>query len=260
MQKIFSVLVWGGIVLLILFWLPLIFISRVFERDETRYRTGKLFRKLGLAISRINPNWIITIEGKEKINDRNPYIIVSNHLSNADIPLISNLPWEMKWISKKELFEVPIVGWMMKMAGDISVDREANNQKEKVFEDCRFYLDRNCSVMFFPEGTRSRDGKLGRFKSGAFEFSRRLNIPVLPLVIDGTQDCLPKKTWVFKPQVYITLKVLDPVYPEDYQDKSSNQMAAGVRESILNQLADWRDTNPESIDATRDQHQVDDAS
>ena len=251
MQKIFSVLVWSGISLLVIFWLPLLFVTRIFDRDEVRYKTGKLFRKLGLAISRINPNWIITIEGAEKINDRNPYIVVCNHLSNADIPLISNLPWEMKWVAKNELFEVPVVGWMMRMAGDISVDRKAGNQQKKVFDDCSFYLNRNCSVIFFPEGTRSRDGRLGKFKTGAFVLSRRLNVPVLPLVIDGTQDCLPKKNWVFKPQVYINLKVLDPVYPEDYSENSSNEMLSDVREMILNQLSEWRNTEPEVIDVTR---------
>ncbi|MEX2436148.1 MAG: 1-acyl-sn-glycerol-3-phosphate acyltransferase, partial [Balneolaceae bacterium] len=107
MQKIYSVLIWTGIILLVLFWLPLMGIVWLVDRDPLKYKTGKLFRKLGLAISRINPNWKISLTGYKSINDREPYIVVSNHLSNADIPLISNLPWEMKWVAKKELFSVP---------------------------------------------------------------------------------------------------------------------------------------------------------
>src|SRR5690554_6733978 len=102
MQRIYSVLTWMGIILLIIFWLPLLFIRWLFDRDPAKYKTGRLFRKLGYAISRINPNWNIMLEGHENIDDRQPYIMVSNHLSNADIPVISNLPWEMKWIAKIE--------------------------------------------------------------------------------------------------------------------------------------------------------------
>jgi 1-acyl-sn-glycerol-3-phosphate acyltransferase len=103
MQKIKSLLIWGSIAVLLFVWLPAMVVVRLFDRDKTRYRTGYLFRKLGLAMSRVNPLWKITIEGNESLNFREPYVIVSNHLSNADIPVISNLPWEMKWVAKREL-------------------------------------------------------------------------------------------------------------------------------------------------------------
>src|SRR5699024_2861718 len=109
--------------------------------------------------------------------------MVCNHLSQADIPLISNLPWEMKWVAKKELFDLPIVGWMMKLAGDISVDRRAANRKKITFEQARYYLDNHCSVMFFPEGTRSRNGELKTFTKGAFELAIKEKVTILPLVI-----------------------------------------------------------------------------
>lgn len=249
MARLFSAWIWFSVSLLIVIWLPLLVFVRLFDRTETRYRTGRVFRILGLAISRINPNWKITIEGFEGINDRTPYIVVCNHLSNADIPLISNLPWEMKWVAKKELFDLPVVGTMMKFAGDISVDRAKKNKKEELFEQCRFYLDRYCSVMFFPEGTRSRSGKLGKFAPGAFELAVQENIPILPLVIDGTQDCLPKKTWIFKREVYINLKVLEPVIPgKDGPDRSIDLMHS-VRGQISAQLAEWRGVDTSEVDA-----------
>ncbi|MGM0746108.1 MAG: lysophospholipid acyltransferase family protein, partial [Bacteroidota bacterium] len=141
-QRIKSLLIWAGIILLVLFWLPLLALIRLFDRESVRYRTGKWFRKLGYVISKVNPTWNIEIEGSKNIDDRNPYIMVSNHLSNADIPVISNLPWEMKWIAKKELFSVPFVGWMMKMSGDIPVDRSSSNKRIGVFKRCKYYLDR----------------------------------------------------------------------------------------------------------------------
>lgn len=249
-QKLFSVLVWAGIALLVIFWLPMLVVVRLFDRDPVRYRTGRLFRKLGLAISRINPNWKINIEGSQKIDDRNPYIIISNHLSNADIPLISNLPWEMKWVAKKELFDVPVLGRMMKLAQDISVDRESSNKRAGVFSKCSFYLKNNCSVMFFPEGTRSRDGRMKKFSLGAFDLAIKEKIPILPLVIDGTQDCLPKKTWVFTTNAYVNLKVLDPVSTENLDKEDSLELMRRVRGEMLAQLTEWRNEPLHAIDAT----------
>src|SRR5699024_3483138 len=182
--------------------------------DPARYKTGRLFRRLGKAISKVNPNWKIRITGHTDIDDRRPYVVVCNHLSQADIPLISNLPWEMKWVAKKELFDIPVAGWMMKIAEDISVDRRAPDRKESTFKKAQYYLSHNCSVMFFPEGTRSLTGKLNAFTRGAFELAIREQLPVLPLVIDGTQNALPKRSWKFGTAKHIRLKVLNPVSTE----------------------------------------------
>jgi len=249
-QKIFSVLIWTGIALLVIVWLPAMALVRLFDRDPVRYSTGRLFRRLGASISRINPNWKITIEGEEGIDDRHPYIIVCNHLSNADIPLISNLPWEMKWVAKKELFDLPVLGWMMKMAQDISVDRSASNKRIGVFKMCSYYLRNNCSVMFFPEGTRSRDGRMKRFSLGAFDLAIKKNIPILPLVIDGTQDCLPKKNWVFTTDAYVNLKVLTPISTDRLDCGDSLELMKRVRAEMLAQLSEWRNQPAASIDAT----------
>jgi len=237
-------------VLLVILWLPAMAVIRLFDRDPVRYSTGRFFRRLGSAISRVNPNWKITIEGEEDIDGRHPYIVVCNHLSNADIPLISNLPWEMKWVAKKELFELPFLGWMMKMAKDISVDRSSSNKRIGVFKSCSFYLNNNCSVMFFPEGTRSRDGRMKRFSLGAFDLAIQKNIPILPLVIDGTQDCLPKKDWVFTTDAYVTLKVLEPINTDHLNEGDSIELMEKVRGEMLAQLSAWREQPLSAIDAT----------
>jgi 1-acyl-sn-glycerol-3-phosphate acyltransferase len=252
MRLFTSILIWIAIILLILFWLPLLFLTRMFDWDPVRYRTGRMFRRMGLLISKINPNWNVRIEGAVKINDREPYVIVSNHLSNADIPVISNLPWEMKWVAKKELFKLPVLGWMMKIAGDISVDRRSLQKRAGVFKKCKYYLDRNISVMFFPEGTRSRTGKLNRFAPGAFDLAVRENIPILPLVLDGTQGCLPKNSWKFEQDVYVKLKVLDPVDPEKLSITNADDLMNDVRTRIATQLAEWRNVPLSEVDALAD--------
>lgn len=243
-----SLAIWIGVVILVLIWLPMLAIVRLFDRDPARYRTGKLFRNLGKYISKINPNWQITITGYEDVDDRKPYIMVCNHLSQADIPLISNLPWEMKWVAKKELFDTPVVGWMMKLAGDISVDRKAPDRREQTYQQARFYLSHHCSVMFFPEGTRSRNGKLNRFKAGAFDLAIREGIPILPMVIDGTQNTLPKRSWKFGVAKHIKLKILDPIATDSLEKSDIRELTNEVRQDILEQLSEWRNQDMEEID------------
>lgn len=249
LDSVKSVLIWFGVVLLVLVWLPLLAIRRLLDRDPAHYGTGKLFRKLGKYISRINPNWKIAISGRTDIDDRKPYVMVCNHLSQADIPLISNLPWEMKWVAKKELFELPLVGWMMKLAGDVTVDRRAPDRKEATLAQGSYYLNHQCSVMFFPEGTRSRSGKLNAFTRGAFELAIREQIPILPLVIDGTQNTLPKRSWKFGVAKHIKLKVLDPIPTKGYSTKEVSKLTQEVRTKIFDQLVEWRDVDPVYIDA-----------
>lgn len=246
-----SILIWLTVLLLILVWTPVMGVVRLFDRDASRYRTGRLFRTLGKWITRVNPGWKITITGKTDVDDRTPYVVVSNHLSNADIPVISNLPWEMKWMAKKELFGIPFVGWMMKMAGDIPVDRRDPRSQISTLKTAVSYLRNNCSIMFFPEGTRSRSGKLGRFTNGAFHLAIREQIPVLPLVIDGTQNCLPKKSWKFGHAPKITLKVLDPVPVEGLTGDDVDDLTGRVRRTILSELAGGRSMEPAAVDGTR---------
>lgn len=249
MLRVKSVLIWLAIILLILFWLPFLALRRLFDFDPVRYKTGKLFRKLGYLISKVNPNWKIEIEGDKLIDHRNPYVVVSNHLSNADIPVISNLPWEMKWVAKKELFNLPVAGWMMKMAGDISVDRASSNKRIGVFLRCKYYLDRKVSVIFFPEGTRSRSGKINKFSPGAFELAIRESIPVLPIAIDGTQECLPKKTWVFKQNVHVKMKILNPIDTSILDENNGIELMNHVRSLISDQIAEWRGVEIAEVDA-----------
>lgn len=249
MDAVKSVLIWLAVLVLVLVWVPAMALRRLFDRDPALYSTGRLFRKLGKAISRVNPNWEITISGKVEINDRQPYVIICNHLSQADIPLISNLPWEMKWVAKKQLFKTPLLGWMMQIAGDISVDRRARDRKEKTFKQARHFLNHQCSVIFFPEGTRSRTGKLNRFAAGAFELAITENVPILPLVIDGTQNCLPKKSWKFGKAKDIKLQVLEPISTAELSVENIHELTDEVRYVMLSQLSEWRKKPVGEIDS-----------
>ena len=230
-------------------WLPLLFIIKTFDRNPTRYITGRWFRKLGKAITFVNPAWKIKVEGFTEIDDRKPYVMVCNHLSNADIPVISNLAWEMKWVSKKELFSVPVTGWMMSWAKDISVDRKADNRGAAVYKQSSFFLDNNVSIIYFPEGTRSKSGKLNKFARGAFDIAIRKKVDILPLVIDGTQNCLPKNTWKFGKAEAIRLKVLPPISTEGLKKEDVTDLIDTVRGVIRSELAEFRGVSEQEVDA-----------
>jgi 1-acyl-sn-glycerol-3-phosphate acyltransferase len=97
-----SLWVWIAVVILILVWLPLLTIIRLFDRDEVHYTTGRWFRRLGVTMTKVNPFWRLHVTGFQVPRERQSFVVVSNHQSMADIPLLSHIPWEMKWVAKVE--------------------------------------------------------------------------------------------------------------------------------------------------------------
>jgi 1-acyl-sn-glycerol-3-phosphate acyltransferase len=248
MSALRSIWIWFATATLIVLWLPLLALIKLFDYDPVRYRTGRWFRRLGVAMTKVNPAWRLHISGETITNPRRPYVVVSNHQSHADIPLISHLPWEMKWLAKLELFRMPIVGWMLQLAGDIPVDRGNKRQGVEVLMRAGQYLQQKCSVMFFPEGTRSPDGKVHRFNEGAFRLAIREGVPILPLVVEGSRDCLPKHGWKFGPPGDILLKVLPPVETSGLGAHDTTALCEKVRLMIIQQIADWRNIPTEDVD------------
>ena len=178
-ETLLSIWAWALTGLLVLAWFPLLAVVWLFDADPVRYRTGRLFRRLGALLTYINPFWDIEVLGEAPDDMRGPYVVVSNHLSHADVPIISRLPWEMKWVAKRELFDIPLAGWMMQMARDIPVDRGSKRSRAQVLVRARHVLQADCPVMFFPEGTRSRDGRIHRFAEGPFRLAIREGARVL---------------------------------------------------------------------------------
>src|SRR3954451_20608114 len=211
-QSIVSLWAWLVLVLCILLWFPTLVIVRLltFPFDRAGYVAGYIFRRIGPAMATLNPLWRFSYSGKLPADPRRPFVVVSNHESFADILLISHLPWEMKWLSKAELFRIPIMGWMMWLAGDIPVKRGFGPSAVEAMERCRTALRQRVSVMIFPEGTRSRTAQLLPFKDGAFRLAVEARVPILPLALSGTGTALPKHGWRFGRSA-AHLRVLEPV-------------------------------------------------
>jgi 1-acyl-sn-glycerol-3-phosphate acyltransferase len=249
MNSLRSLWIWFAVIILIILWLPLLTVIWLFDRDPVHYRTGRWFRRLGVAMTKVNPAWRLHFSGERVDNPRRPYVVVSNHQSHADIPILSNLPWEMKWIGKEELFRVPIIGWMMKLAGDIPVDRQDRRSGAKMLLVANTYLQQKCSVMFFPEGTRSPDGRVGRFTDGAFLIAIKAGVPILPVAVEGSYNCLPKKSWKFGKPSDVFVKILPPVETSGMNALDTEALRWRIREMILAEVAQTRGVRPDLVDA-----------
>ncbi len=245
MNAIVSAITWVAIGLLILFFLPLMSIVRVFDRDPAHYATGRMMRRLGALITKVNPAWRVTRSGNIPENMRNPYVVVCNHQSTSDPPVVSTLPWEMKWVAKASLFTLPVVGWMMKLAGDIPVDRKDRRSRVTVLFKARSILEQRCSVMLMPEGTRSLDGRVGAYQDGAFRLAIDMGLPVLSIALDGTAAMLRKSDWKFG-RADLRLHVFDPIPTTDLTVADVADLREQVRNGVIEKIAAWR--NVPSID------------
>jgi 1-acyl-sn-glycerol-3-phosphate acyltransferase len=138
----------------------------------------------------------------------------------------------MKWLSKAELFRIPVMGWMMWLAGDIPVKRGFGPSAVEAMERCRAVLRERVSVMIFPEGTRSRTSELLPFKDGAFRLAIEAGVPILPLAVSGTGTALPKHGWRFG-RATAEVRVLEPVETAGLTLEDVPALKARVRDLIV---------------------------
>lgn len=230
-----SIWIWFASAALIVGWVPVLGVVRLLDRDPRHLLTGRWFRRLGRALAKVNP-WRLHISGTQNIDPKGVYVIVSNHQSLADIPVISHVRVDAKWIAKAELFRMPIVGWLLRMSGDIAVDRSDRRKGAQALLKGARCLRQHCSLMFFPEGTRSTDGEVLPFNDGPFQLAIREQVPVLPLVVEGSGAALPRNSWIFGATQDIELRILDPVPVIGWNVKQSGELRELVREKIIAEL------------------------
>jgi len=178
-----------------------------------------------MILSRLIPMWKIKIEGREKAIRGTTYVIISNHQSILDILLLNCLRYRFKWISKIENIKVPILGWYLRMADYITVDRGNEESRAEMLGRSYECLEREISLMIFPEGTRSKNMQIGFFKRGAFQLAIQSGKPILPIIIDGTGGVLPKHGFIFNRGHKIRIRVLDPVHPESFGIDNPDELA-----------------------------------
>ena len=174
----------------------------------------------------------VQVEGTETLQTGHPYIFAANHQSQFDIFAIQGfLGIDFRWLAKKELFRVPIWGAAMRRAGYIPIDRSHGRQAIKSLEKAAKKIAKGTSVIIFPEGTRSKDGKLQKFKSGAMLLAIKSGVPLVPVAISGTYDVLPKGHLLVR-SGQVRIKVGQPIDTTKYRSKNKNELALLLQEAV----------------------------
>jgi 1-acyl-sn-glycerol-3-phosphate acyltransferase len=183
-----------------------------------------------------NPLWRVRVEGRDALPWRGPAVIVSNHLSILDILVLYGLFRPFKWVSKAEMFRVPVVGWNMWINDYVAVRRGDRESVRQMMAHCRAHLTRGTPVLIFPEGTRSRDGRLQAFRDGAFKLAFEAGCPVIPIALSGTGEALPKHGLILRSRMLARIRVLPAISPAAFA--SADALRDATRAAIADALGE----------------------
>jgi 1-acyl-sn-glycerol-3-phosphate acyltransferase len=232
-----SYLWWFLNVLAVIVWAPFMAVFRLVTKgnDPGRHRIGRVLRNAGVFTVRFNPWWDFRVVDPVHPDALRPYLFVSNHRSMADVYLLAMLPWEMKYLSKDSVFRIWLLGWEMRVAGDIPLTRGDKESARRAMLEMRQRLLDKSSIVVFPEGTRSTDGRIGKFRDGAIRLAIDLGIDIVPLAISGTETALPKHSLVLQ-KTTATVEVLPPISTAGLTAADAPALAERVRGEIARAL------------------------
>jgi putative phosphoserine phosphatase / 1-acylglycerol-3-phosphate O-acyltransferase len=188
---------------------------------------------LGTAVAGIK----LAVKGEEYLWSDRPAVFIFNHQSNADALIVVKLLRNgIRGIAKKELQKMPVIGQIMQAAGVIFLDRTADKEKSiEALKPAIESLKSGTSVVIFPEGTRSYDYTLGKFKKGAFHIAMAGGVPIIPIVLKNAHDVMPRGKNVFNPTL-VEVIVLPPIHTHDWNKTNMDKKIAEVRSLFLKEL------------------------
>ena len=195
------------------------------KTGNTPHKIGRLWAKSILIISGID----VQVKGTCHIAPSRSIIVMVNHQSNFDIPvLLAHLPIQFRWLAKAELFKIPVFGQAMRGCGYISINRSDRESAFQSLAKAAATIKGGTSVLVFPEGTRSLDGKIQTFKKGPFVLAADAGVPILPVVINGTWSIMPKNRLTIIPRK-VTLDILPPFETSQYDRATKDQLMDKTR-------------------------------
>ncbi len=178
----------------------------------------------------------VEVQGLENIDHRRAQLIVANHQGSFDIwALMGWLPIPFRWVMKKELFRIPLMGQAMKRGGYVGIDRHHPHKALQDMKKVLALLRDGKSIIIFPEGTRSRNGKVGRFKRGGFMLAYRSGVPIIPISINGSFDIMRRGSWLISPHP-IRMVIHKPIEVTGLDREARQQLPEQVRQKIIDHL------------------------
>jgi 1-acyl-sn-glycerol-3-phosphate acyltransferase len=190
-------------------------------------RTGNLPHRLARLWARsilLVAGVPVEVGGADNIDPKRSCIFMVNHQSNFDIPvLLARLPAQFRWLAKSELFKIPLFGRAMRGCGYISIDRYDRDSAFRSLEKAAMTIRNGTSVLIFPEGTRSRDGRIQPFKKGGFVMAVNAAVPIVPIVLHGTWCIMPRNRWKIRPRS-VRMDILPPVETSGYRRENKDEL------------------------------------
>lgn len=209
-----------------------IFFSYFDPRSNMVYLIGRFWCRLNLLLTGIN----VSVEGMDFIRKNQPYIVMSNHQSHVDVWALSGyMPMQLRWVIKKELRKVPIFGLGCERMGHIFIDRGRSREALQGLKMAGEKIRAGASMIIFPEGTRSPDGKLQAFKKGGFVIALEAGVPILPVAVVGGNKLLPKKSLKIMPG-RMKLIIHESISVEGYTNETKEELIQRVRKIIAQDL------------------------
>jgi 1-acyl-sn-glycerol-3-phosphate acyltransferase len=225
-----SLYYWAGMILITLIYWIRVTPYILAKKAEDVHRIAILWGRAIAKFTRID----IEVYNKEKIYKDGPVIIISNHQSLFDIFIFySFLDISFRWMAKKSLFSLPIIGPSMKAAGYIPVEREDRKKSMESLFAAAEQIKNGKSVIIFPEGTRGKiDGNMLPFKRGSFILAKKSNVVLQPVVLWGSQYIIPVERDKFFQRVYpgkVWAIVSDPIFPDQYKNMNADELSNFIR-------------------------------
>lgn len=221
------------VALIILLGLPLLFLGFVYPSHRALALGSWIWAKGILLFSGVR----LTVVGREKVSDGGARFFIGNHQSALDIPIVlAGLDGHVRFMAKESLFRIPLFGWVIRRYGYAPIDRSnARNTLRTLDTMLERIRKRPVSLAVFPEGTRSRDGRLAAFRRGSIKIAQRAGLPVVPFSIDGSIKVHHKDRFEAHPGP-VTLTFGEPISAELVATLSQNELHDRVREEIARQL------------------------
>ncbi len=217
-MALFSIFYWSFFALSLPFWFvpQVVLFVLAWPLDRRRVLIHLYACLWGVSYVWLNPFWRVTVTGRERLPWKGAAVIAVNHLSILDILVLYGLFRPYKWVSKASIFRIPFIGWNMRLNDYVAIRRGDRESIKEMMNHCRRHLAAGSPILIFPEGTRSPDGVLQDFRTGAFKLAIEAGCPVIPVALSGTYHGLPKHGFWLRNRMHAQVKVLDPIHPADH--------------------------------------------